>query len=531
MSMSGPNEFLRQWEILIQGGQADLLIKDEYGNSLLHRAAQLNVPDIALKLMDKGLSINNCNFAGQMPLHTAVMHGNTELVDLLLLCHADITGIDKDGNSLLHLAARLNVQNIVLKLVLSGVPISLKNHAKQTAREVALTSGQVRIRELLIFLEYIQQRNRQCNKKQQALGAPETGGHQVFMDPNLLGISDKVTTTTTDMLNQTFFPEPMAIRPAFHWLRSPMKIYNSESIPTEKENAFMCKQSVSVVENPLIQSICNGYYNLAKRLIAKGTNILDSDAQGNTPLHLAIMRGTQDFYPNSTAQQHRIDRINSAIIVSDLLNQGADPSAFNKKSVNAIQLAVQVRRFFDIVQLFVKYAYNRNLLKMAAQNNTDQVYRAIKNGADINSRTVNGLSALHFTVINGNQDLFWALVKGQADTNIADVNKVTPLHLAVQFGSIAMVRGLLKSGADVNSARADGNTPLHLALMRSTDHGGVCLTKEQKLFERRRSALIVNELVHSGADIMKTNNERISPKSLAIILKRYRMVQLFENFL
>jgi ankyrin repeat protein len=64
----------------------------------------------------------------------------------------------------------------------------------------------------------------------------------------------------------------------------------------------------------------------------------------------------------------------------------------------------------------------------------------------------------------GNLEKVKSLLASGADVNIRSVNGFTPLHWSAVYGRTDIVGELLSSGADVNAKDSDGKTPLHLAI-------------------------------------------------------------------
>ena len=65
--------------------KGDLYARDVYGNTLLHLACESGGdPKIVRDLLDHGMSCTTTNAAGQTPLHLAGLHGNTEMIGLVM---------------------------------------------------------------------------------------------------------------------------------------------------------------------------------------------------------------------------------------------------------------------------------------------------------------------------------------------------------------------------------------------------------------------------------------------------------------
>lgn len=90
--------------------------------------------------------------------------------------------------------------------------------------------------------------------------------------------------------------------------------------------------------------------------------------------------------------------------------------------------------------------------------------RYLKRGADVNARTLVGLTALHLAAANGDIGLVGVLMRHGADLNVQGFGG-TPLHMATDAGHYAVVRALLLHGADPFALDPDDR----MALTRTDD--------------------------------------------------------------
>jgi uncharacterized protein len=79
---------------------------------------------------------------------------------------------------------------------------------------------------------------------------------------------------------------------------------------------------------------------------------------------------------------------------------------------------------------------------------------------DVNQRTADGTSALHWAVYHNDVDLIDRLLALGADVNARNDYGSTPLSESAVVGNPVVVKRLLKAGANVESANADGQTAL-----------------------------------------------------------------------
>ncbi|MBM4027762.1 MAG: ankyrin repeat domain-containing protein [Planctomycetes bacterium] len=119
------------------------------------------------------------------------------------------------------------------------------------------------------------------------------------------------------------------------------------------------------------------------------------------------------------------------------------------------------------------------LQKAARAGNLEGVRSLIKGGADVNSRTWEGVTALHEAARGAHQEIVELLIIKGADVNAKTKSGHTPLHDATNRDIAEL---LLTRGADVNSRANQGSTPLYDAC-RAGDEG------------------LVNLLITHGADV------------------------------
>ena len=102
-------------------------------------------------------------------------------------------------------------------------------------------------------------------------------------------------------------------------------------------------------------------------------------------------------------------------------------------------------------------------IALAARQKDDAKVRALldaKPRPDVNVRTADGTSALHWAVYHNDLDLVNRLIAAGANVNARNDYGATPLSEAAVVGNVQVIRKLLSAGADVESPNADGQTAL-----------------------------------------------------------------------
>uniref|UniRef100_A0A1I7U5H4 ANK_REP_REGION domain-containing protein n=1 Tax=Caenorhabditis tropicalis TaxID=1561998 RepID=A0A1I7U5H4_9PELO len=103
-------------------------------------------------------------------------------------------------------------------------------------------------------------------------------------------------------------------------------------------------------------------------------------------------------------------------------------------------------------------------LSACMSGDEEEVEELLLKGADINTCTVDGLTALHQSVIDSKPEMVRFLCEKGADVNAQDNEGWTPLHAAACCGNVSIVRYLCQHGADLSVVNSDKELALDLAV-------------------------------------------------------------------
>jgi uncharacterized protein len=100
----------------------------------------------------------------------------------------------------------------------------------------------------------------------------------------------------------------------------------------------------------------------------------------------------------------------------------------------------------------------------AMRGDTEGVRTLLREGADVNAAQGDGMTALHWSALNGDlKTLNVLLYAGATTESLTRVGAYTPLHLASSRGHGAVVARLLEAGSKPGVSTTTGVQPLHLA--------------------------------------------------------------------
>jgi ankyrin repeat protein len=184
------------------------------------------------------------------------------------------------------------------------------------------------------------------------------------------------------------------------------------------------------------------------RLLEAGAKVNVKDDIGESPLHLAVRRGSLE-------------------IVEELLAANANVNAKSKNGSTPLHLLVENSEY-------------RNL---------EIARRLIENGADVNAkRRKTSWSMLHWAASGNDTELTELLLSAGADVDEqANSNRETPLHVTK---AVAVADLLLDAGANVNAGDKEGFSPLFRAIASPTKDNPISQITE-----------LIDRLVEAGADI------------------------------
>ena len=128
----------------------DLVQPDEWGNSLLHQAAEKGYINIMKVLASNQHDLDIKNANQETPLFVAVVSGNLEIVEFLISYNVNPNIQNVHGHTLLHVAASIGYLDIMKLLVPLVDNIDVQNQHQNTPLALAVKNGHVEIVRLLI---------------------------------------------------------------------------------------------------------------------------------------------------------------------------------------------------------------------------------------------------------------------------------------------------------------------------------------------------------------------------------------------
>ncbi|XP_022111472.1 serine/threonine-protein phosphatase 6 regulatory ankyrin repeat subunit B-like isoform X2 [Acanthaster planci] len=398
------------------------------GFTALHLAASKGHLDITRTLLQQQIcSTYLKSTKGHTALHLAVIEKRYECAKALVDNGADVNAQDEGGNTCLHLAMMK-----VLTASEAMLESSMKDKDK-TAKEC--DDIQQKMFQLLVqhpSVDMTLKNSKDLNCLHFAAGSGNT-----FATDQILEVKPSLINTTQ---NDGCTALHLAVLEGHaHIVSTLVKQKNcSKDVKNTKGHTAL---HLAIIEK---------HYECAKALVDNGADVNAQDDNGNTCLHLAMMKVLTSIEAMLDAALK--DKDKTAILCDDIQQE-------------MFQLLVQ----HQSVDMTLKNNKDLNCLHFAAGSGntfaTDKIVEA--KPSLINTTQNDGCTALHLAVLEGHAHIVSTLVKQKnCSKDVKNTKGHTALHLAIIKKHYECAKVLVDNGADVNAQDDEGNTCLHLVMMK-----------------------------------------------------------------
>lgn len=477
---------------------------DEFGNTPIHVAAQINDAQLCEFLVKKGADTSIRNFEGDTPLHSAIkframestrylatvgndIYAGNELEEPALLAairvgpewypvvinEGTMDKMDAEGDTLLHFLVKNRFLPCIDYVIHASLPLSLRNSQGKTSLQMAFDTAED-VASVTIAVKLIEG------------GSQLVGGKYAFFE--------KSVKLRNLMFRSPEGKTPLHFAALYNQIGIAMYIVGESSV-YGKKNVVQSQDYDG--RTPLHDACTGGSQQVASFLLASGAQVDAVDKEGKTPLLMTIPSASQRrmyqlLVSNRASINHKdlkgdtvlhaVTRQNSSVdILSYLVEQGAFVNERNKDGDIPLSIAVANR--------------NRRHIEFYAGA-----------GAQLHAQNQNGRTP--FTLVLDQEktpadtkavvDLLSVLITSR-NVLSTDSQGNNALHVAVKRNaSIPVLEFIIKADPDVNARNKDGDTALLIATRKNYKDAGLLL-------------------LESGADIFTVNTKDESPLRFAFM--------------
>ena len=373
----------------------------------------------------------------------------------------DINAADEDGNTVLHIAAKIDDEELVTYFIFKGADPELKNHDGDTPLHVAIKNHSMRAAKALsaVSSTLFSRDSEGVTALDRGLLADESyydlfittkAGelrdvegqsivHYFVRTKNLKGIRQCIIKGIPISVKDDNKKTPLDV--AFENLDDEESVEIAAELimggADEVATDFAYFQDAMLARNvnsrfddgqtPLHLAAIYGHNAIAKYLLENNADTSVQDSSGATPLHEAVRYGNVE-------------------IAKALLNSGANVNARDNLGKTPVMLILPKDKTAEIYKLLIAHR------------------------ADLTQKDMFGDTVLHTaSMLNVGASTFGILIDGGADVDARNKEGVTPLAIAVQKNDLETVRLLTAAGADIHTQDTNGNSPLSIALAGTSE--------------------------------------------------------------
>jgi len=487
---------------------SEIFAADNTGTTPFDISARAN--DGTFNLLITPETVNQRDSAGNTMLHSAVRNrANPEQIGFILSQRAMVDSRNRDGDTALHIAVRMNQRESGEFLLSRGASIFSLNAAGESPLFIAL-GGSTSLREWMVNSTTITSKDGLGNTMLHY--AAEWGFNNAISLIIRSGIPVDVANATgqTPLFMAVKGDSPSTIR---------VLVENNANLNTRDTQGNSVLHA-AVRWNAIIS---------ATFLLSSGIDINAHSLNGNTPLHDAVIlsmpeietlllrNGANTEVRNMDGNTPFMEAVRGGLIPSiEKLSQfNADSSTRNTRGDTPLHIAVGMERL-DIINMLLNMGVSihaRNTRNrtpyQVSLSISPRIVSALLANHRINIPDDFGNSALHVALQERTSDeMIRAIVAQGARVNAVDSNGKTPLRLAVDMEMWQAAKIISDAGADPFLTAVDNKNPAEIAFTK----GEECI---RALFSGRS----INARDSSGNTILHLAARYGTPQIVSVLLE------------
>jgi len=488
---------------------SEIFAADNTGTTPFDLAARAN--DSTFNLLITADTVNSRDSSGNTMLHATVRNrGNANQIGRILDNRAPVDARNREGETALHLAVRMNQRETGEFLISRGASIFSLNSSGHSPLFLALSPADGNIREWIINSDTIIAKDGLGNNMLHYTAEWNLINAIPIVIRNGVSVESANSTGQTPLFMAVKTDNPAAIRAL---------IDNNANINVRDS------QGNSVLHSAVRWNAINS----TSYLLTSDIDINVFSLNGNTPLHDAVALGAPEIETmlirhGANLEVRNIDgntpfmeavRAGKLASIEKLSQNGADSSTRNIRGDTPLHIAVSMERYDLVntllgmgVSIHARNTRNRTPFQIAL-GLSPRMASVLLTSDRINISDDMGNSALHVAIQERvSPETIRAIVSQGARINAVDSNGKTPLRLAVDYNSWETAKVIADAGADPFMSAIDNKTPAEIAFTK----GSECI---RAIFSGRA----INSRDSSGNTILHIAARFGTPETIAILIE------------
>ena len=460
-------------------------------------------------LLNNGGELKKENKIGWLPLHSAAAGDHTNVVTFFIEKGGNCKNalpVTHHGTTVLHLATRLE---LVRLLVEEGADVLARDNRHKTPLHVAAEKGQTDT------VSYLLNQGADVNSRDEdgliALYYSLKGGHATTAKVLIDKGSDSMLINDKSVLE--FHEAELLKLSARKGSTAVLQLLLDRGLSADTVHS-----EGSSLLTPLEEASSNGQCDVVTFLLERGASIngdVDSRAKLLHNRNLYVEEYWKNISPLYVALHAR-----QAETAKLLIERRADILNLDSSKIGSLKMLAAEHGLLDVLGMLCNHThddvesfYIKNaaaiLTSAAFRTDIDVVSRHLQNGLDVNARTEDENTALHFALLRDAHpkiiEMVKLLVEFGADINAKNNKLKTPLHFAADLNHEEIVSLLIELECEANCEDSLTESPLHLAVNRRNSKVTEMLLQyglavNQKCCREETTPLHVAAAVASGSE-------------------------------
>ncbi|XP_048250936.1 putative ankyrin repeat protein RF_0381 [Haliotis rufescens] len=449
--------------------------RDNLRQSTVMKAALNGNKDVFEILVGKGTDLSFVDSNGGTILHLACSGGSIEIVNHVLTdTHLDINSRDEEDCTPMLNAAKKGHKHVFDLLVSKGADMALRDRASNTVLHAACEGGNIEIVQYILRQNVTSINARRWEGVTPVLVAADNGHEEVF---------DLLVVEGADLLIVTDFRDNI--------LHEACKGGNMKLV------TYVLNQNIVDINSrgkdrmtPAMITASMGHKDIFDLLQEERADLTQVDEDGNNILHKACEGGNIELVSyvltknivdiNSKNMLGTTSAMEAAVgghkeVLHLLMSTGADLTPVDDEGSDILHIA-----FSSTDRETVKFILTHSIVNINGSDNggmtpallsAEMGYRdvfnlVVRKGADLSSVDVDGGNIIQKACVGGNLDIVKYLLT--LNSIVQHINRRgesgwTPVMFAASLGYKDVFDLLVKKGADLTLRNKDRDTILHLA--------------------------------------------------------------------